>query len=104
MRRGIIPLVLALGLVVAGTAALGPSPAAAQACYSAGEVRAAVQSEQVVSLSTVINQIRAATGGEVLSSPQLCNVGGRLVYLLNVLIAGQVRQVQVDGASGSISY
>jgi len=103
MRRLITALCLAVGLTV-GLAAAGASPAAAQGCYSAGEARAAVQSGQVVSLSSVIGQIKATTGGEVLSSPRLCNVGGRLVYFLNVLIAGQVHQVQVDGPSGSISY
>ncbi len=95
---------LAAAFLLALAVAAGSSPAAAQGCYSAGQIRAAVQAGQVVSLSSVIGQVKAMTGGEVLSSPQLCNIGGRLVYILNVLIGGQVRHVQVDGASGSISY
>ncbi|MEX0853639.1 MAG: hypothetical protein WD036_10225, partial [Bauldia sp.] len=52
--------------------------------------------------ASVLGRITAATGGEILSLPRLCNIGGRLVYMLNVLVAGQVRQVTIDGASGSI--
>ena len=48
-------------------------------------------------------QIRKAAGGEILPPPQLCNVGGQLVYLVNVLDRdGQVTRLTVDAASGAI--
>jgi uncharacterized membrane protein YkoI len=64
-------------------------------------MRAAVQGGQAIPLSSVLGQIRAT--GQVLSTPQLCNMGGRLVYLVNVLVNGQVTHLQVDAQSGSIS-
>ena len=47
--------------------------------------------------------IRAAANGEILPPPQLCNVGGRYVYLVTVLTrGGQVTRRTVDASSGSI--
>ena len=99
MIRSCLPLILAAVLLTAGAAV---DPAHAQSCFSANEARAA--GSGIVPLSSVLNKIRAATGGEILANPQLCNIGGRLVYLINVLVGGRVRQVQVDGTSGTISY
>lgn len=76
-------------------------PAAAVQCLSAAEVRAAVQGGQAIPLSSVLGQIRET--GQVLSSPQLCTIGGRLVYLVNVLADGRVTHLEVDAQSGSIS-
>jgi uncharacterized membrane protein YkoI len=95
--------------VLAVTAALGlgaavSAPALAEGCLSQSEVRAAVASGQAVPLSSVIGQIRATVGGEILSSPMLCDYGGHLVYLVNVLSGGQVTRLQVDAQTGTISY
>ena len=79
------------------------SSAFADGCLSPGEARAVAQSGEILPLSRVIGQIRAAGNGEILPPPQLCNVGGRYVYLVNVLTRdGQVTRLTVDASSGSI--
>jgi uncharacterized membrane protein YkoI len=102
MDRLLIALLLAIGLSTAA-AVVGPSPASAQTCYSAAETRAVVQSGQILPLSSLIGQIQAVAPGQIVSS-QLCMVGGRYVYLVSVLVGGQVHQLRVDAASGGISY
>jgi hypothetical protein len=95
-------MVRELALAVALVATLA-SPAAADECYSAGQTRAMVQKGQAVPLSGVLGEIRQI--GQIVSSDaMLCNVGGRLVYLIDVLKDGQVIHVQVDGTSGQITY
>jgi hypothetical protein len=75
----------------------------ADGCLSPGEARAAAQSGEIVPLSRIIGQIRAAANGEILPPPQLCNIGGHYVYLVNVLTrGGQVTRLTVDASSGSI--
>ncbi len=79
-------------------------PALAQGCLSAKQTRSAVQSGQAVSLSKMVKNIQRATGGEILPTPQLCDQGGRLVYMVKVLRPdGSVETLTVDAASGSIS-
>jgi hypothetical protein len=96
---------LGMALSLTGPAGHGAPPAAAQSCLSQGEVQAAVQSGQAVSLANFLGTIKAATGGgEVLSSPMLCNVGGQLVYVVNVLSGGQVTRLHVNAQTGAISY
>jgi hypothetical protein len=86
-------------LLAAGLAA----PAMADECYSAGQTRQMVQQGQAVPLSGVLGQIKAI--GQIVSSDALlCNVGGRLVYLIDVLKGGNVIHVQVDAQSGQITY
>ena len=94
---------LALGALVS-VSSFGPASSAfADGCLSPGEARAAAQSGEIVPLSRIIGQIRAAADGEILPPPQLCNVGGRFVYLVNVLTrGGQVTRLTVDASSGSI--
>jgi hypothetical protein len=93
---------LSLGLLGAGLAGLA-SPALAEGCLSPGQARAAAQSGEIVPLSQIIGQIRSAARGEILPPPQLCSVGGRFVYIVNVLTRdGQVTRLTVDAASGSI--
>ena len=105
MIRGTLSaLLLAAALVTGGPAAVGTSPAAAQGCLSQGEVRVAVQNGQAIPLSSVLGQIRATVNGEILSSPMLCDLNGRLIYLVNVLSGGQVTRLQVDAQTGAISY
>jgi uncharacterized membrane protein YkoI len=75
----------------------------ADGCLSPSEARTVAQSGQIVPLSHVIGQIRAAANGEILPPPQLCNIGGRYVYLVNVLTRdGQVTRLTVDASSGNI--
>ena len=75
----------------------------ADGCLTPGEARAVAQSGEIVPLSRMIGQIRAAANGEILPPPQLCNIGGRYVYLVNVLTRdGQVTRLTVDASSGNI--
>jgi uncharacterized membrane protein YkoI len=75
----------------------------AAGCLSARDARAAVQSGQASPLSKMLSRIRSAAGGEIVPPPQLCEQGGRLVYIVNVLSpGGQVTRLTVDAVSGSI--
>lgn len=75
----------------------------AQACLSRRQIRAAVRSGLAIPLSQLIAVIRATVAGQVLPQPQLCNAGGRLVYLINILNgSGQVQQLTIDAGSGNI--
>jgi uncharacterized membrane protein YkoI len=103
IRRIATSLSLAAALFLS-VAAVPPGGAEAQSCLSQDQVRAAVDSGQAIPLSDVLGQIRAQVGGEILSSPMLCDYGGRLVYVLNVLSDGQVTRLNVDAQTGAISY
>ena len=105
MSKGLYALLLALALLAAGPADFGPSPVKAQllaqTCYSTDQARTFAQSGQVQPLSNLIPRVQAVAPGQIVAS-QLCNIGGRLVYLVSVLVGGQVLQVQVDAATGSV--
>ncbi len=93
-----------VALPIAGGVGLAPDAALAAGCLSSKEARSAVQNGQAVSLSKMVKQIQRATGGEILPTPQLCNSGGRLVYMVKVLRPdGSVETLTVDAASGSIA-
>lgn len=93
-----------LGMVLLATGMTsGDMTAQAASCLSSRDARTAVQSGEAISLSKMIGRIRSATGGEIVPPPKLCNQGGRLIYVVNVLSPdGQVTKVTVDAASGSI--
>jgi uncharacterized membrane protein YkoI len=58
-----------------------------------------------VSLDNFLGAISATTGGgQVLSSPMLCDFGGQLMYVVNVLSGGQVTRLRVNAQTGAISY
>ncbi len=91
-------------LPLAGAGTLAPGAAMAQGCLSSKEARSAVENGKAVSLSKMVKRIQKATGGEILPTPQLCNNGGRLVYLVKVLRPdGSVETLTVDADSGNIS-
>jgi hypothetical protein len=99
-----LALAVLIALPLAGGAGLAPETALAAGCLSSKEARSAVQNGQAVSLSKMVKRIQKATGGEILPTPQLCNKGGRLVYLVKVLRPnGSVETLSVDAASGSIA-
>lgn len=102
--RTLTLLSLWAAVLVAGPALVAAPPAMAQSCLSQSQVREAVDNGLAIPLSNVIGQIRATVGGEILSSPALCDYGGRLVYVLNVLSNGQVTRLTVDAQTGAISY
>ncbi|MDQ0315127.1 PepSY domain-containing protein [Amorphus orientalis] len=72
------------------------APAAQAACLSPDQQRQAVQSGQVVRPGAVQGQVN----GELLRL-DLCDEGGRLVYVATVLQGGQVTRVTFDARSGS---
>jgi hypothetical protein len=78
-----------------------PRPAA-PGCLSPGEARAMAQSGQVVPLGSVLGQIRQTGGGQIVSPPALCNMGGRMIHFLDVLVGGRVIRMQVDGQTGRV--
>ncbi len=59
------------------------------ACLTAQQARHAVQNNQAVPLSAL------AINGQIISA-QLCQQGGRLVYVLKVLNEGNVNRLVVD--------
>jgi uncharacterized membrane protein YkoI len=92
--------ILALAAALAGPAFAGT---AAADCLSPNQARAAAQQGQIVPMSSLIGSIKAAAGGEILPPPQLCQSGGRYVYIVNVLKPnGQVARLTVDAATGNI--
>jgi hypothetical protein len=101
-RKGLPAWFLGCALSAAGLPFLA-FPATAAGCLSAGEARAAVAAGKVVPLSRILGAIKAATGGEVLPTPQLCASGGGYVYLVNVLAPdNKVTHLTIDAASGAI--
>lgn len=72
-------LALALALAIAGT---GTSQA--QACLDKREIQEAVSSGQIMSLDAVLAQAGTAADNEILNV-QVCDEGGRLVYVIGVL-------------------
>lgn len=96
---------LGLALLLAGPAGIGAVPAAADQCLSATETRAAVANGQAVPLSSVLRQLRATLRGDIVGQ-QLCDMGGRLVYLIDVYSSADAKttHVQIDAASGAINY
>lgn len=65
-------------------------------CLSPGEQRQAVQSGAAVRPASVQGQVN----GELLRL-DLCNEGGRLVYVATVLNGGQVSRITFDARSGA---
>ena len=78
------------------------TPASAQACLSASDARGPLQNGQILPLSQIGPRVAASVGGQVVSA-ELCQSGGRYVYIVNVLSrAGQVRRLTVDAGTGAI--
>lgn len=90
-RRGSRILALALALVV-------PATAASAQCLSQQETRAAVQSGD----ARPFGSLAGAVNGEILRA-ELCREGGRLVYVLSVLLPDQRLQERIiDARSGQV--
>jgi hypothetical protein len=102
MNRRLAALSVWLGLLAAMAA--GPSPAAAQTCYSAAQTRAAVQSGQVQPLSAFLGEIRGQVDQVLGGGAQLCMVNGRLKYGVQVLVQGRATTLWVDAQTGAMSY
>lgn len=72
-------IALALALALAGT---GTSQA--QACLDRRQIQEAVTSGQIMSLDAVLASAGVDSNAEILNV-QVCDQGGRLVYLIGVL-------------------
>jgi hypothetical protein len=98
MTRVLSSLLLALCLWSGASVA----PASAQGgCYSDAQARAAVQSGQARPLSNFLAALQARYGGQVTGSPQLCQGGGGLSYLVTLIVRGKVLQVRVNALTGA---
>lgn len=81
-------LALALALAVSGTGG-----AQAQACLDKRQIQEAVASGQIASLDTVLVSAGVDPSAEILNV-QVCDEGGRLVYVIGVLSAdGQAQNL-----------
>ena len=104
-------LAIIAGLVIAAawsSATVWPAAAASPAagaernrCLSPEERRAKIASHQVVPLARAIRAAKVRRAEVVRAS--LCERGGKLVYLLTVLLRdGKVARVTVDAGSGTV--
>jgi len=99
-----LALAIPVAVALATAGGLVAGPVQAQGCLSAKQTRSAVENGNAVSLSKMVKKIQKATGGEILPTPQLCDNGGRLVYMVKVLRPdGSVETLTVDAASGNIA-
>lgn len=86
-----IALALALALALSGT-----SGTQAQACLDKRQIQEAVGSGQIMSLDAVLASGGVDSGAEILNV-QVCDEGGRLVYVIGVLSPdGQAQNLVLD--------
>lgn len=87
-------VVLATVLALAATGA-GTLPASAQACLSNREIQEAISSGQVMSPYQAVE--RAGYDSSDVLDFQLCDQGGRLVYIVQVLSpSGEAQNLVLD--------
>ena len=79
IRTLLVPFALVLTFGMAGT-----SMAQAQACLDNRAIQKAVSSGEIMSLAQVLSSAGIDSSSEVLSV-QVCDQGGRLVYIIGVL-------------------
>ncbi len=85
------PIAVALAVGLAGAA-----PASAQACLDKRQIQEAVSSGQIQSLAAALAAAGVDSRAEILNV-QVCDQGGRLVYVIGVLSAsGQAENIVVD--------
>jgi hypothetical protein len=98
MKRIVLALLLCATLVAAGG---GAAPALAQGGCQPVDPRAAAQSGQIAPLSNFLGSIRQATGGGTPIGSQVCQMGGRLVYRVQVMVGGRQMTINIDAATGA---
>ena len=102
MKRILTAVVVAVGLLAAAPTAVGPSSAVAQECQEVN-ARSAVQKGLAKSLSGFLGKIASATGGGGPDAARLCNLGGRLMYDVQVLTGNnKQRRLWIDAITGDI--
>jgi len=86
---------VAIALAIA-LAATGTSAAQAQACLDRRQIQEAVTSGQILSLDVVLEAAGVDPRAEILNV-QVCDQGGRLVYVIGVLTTdGQAQNLVLD--------
>jgi uncharacterized membrane protein YkoI len=86
-----IALALALALALSGA-----GPTQAQACLDKREIQEAVATGQIRSLDAVLASAGVDRSAEILNL-QVCDQGGRLVYVIGVLSSdGQAQNLVLD--------
>jgi len=93
-KLSVLPvLVTLLALVFTG---VGTLPASAQACLSDREIQEAVSSGRIKSLYEVLASAGIDSSQSVLNV-QVCDQGGRLVYIIGVLSpSGEAQNLVLD--------
>jgi uncharacterized membrane protein YkoI len=91
-----------LALIVGAALSAGAAvPALAQGGCQPVDPRTAAQSGQIAPLSRFLDSIRQATGGGTPIGSQVCQMGGRLVYRVQVIIGGRQVTIDIDAATGA---
>ncbi len=87
-----IALALALALALAGT-----GPTQSQACLDNRAIQDAVSSGQIMSLAEVLASAGIDASAKIPNPIQVCDEGGRLVYIVDVLSAdGQMQTLRLS--------
>lgn len=92
LSKLLAPIVVALAIGLAGT-----GMAAAQACLDNRQIQDMVSSGQIMSLATVLASAGVDGSTEILNV-QVCDEGGRLVYIIGILTPSGEAQNLVLGA------
>lgn len=92
----IVLATLSAGFLAAGTVV----PAHAQACLGPAQQQQAINSGQASRFGVIADSVSKRLNGTVLNG-QLCQRGGKLVYILTVVKKnGQASRIIVDAKSG----
>jgi uncharacterized membrane protein YkoI len=92
-KPSVLVLATVLALVLTSFSTL---PASAQACLSNREIQEAVSSGQIKSLDEVLASAGVDSSQSVLNV-QVCDQGGRLVYIIGVLSpSGEAQNLVLD--------
>ena len=102
MIRRIAPaLVFGATLLTALAVDGGAAPALAQGGCQPVDPRVAGQSGQIAPLSSFLGSIRQQTGGGTPIGSQVCQMGGRLIYRVQVMVGGRQVTINIDAATGA---
>lgn len=94
--KNLTPKLLASLALAATLGLLAAAPAQAQACLDKRQIQDAVSSGEIQSLNAVLASAGVGSNAEILSV-QVCDQGGRLVYVIGVLgPSGEAQNLVVD--------
>ncbi len=95
---------LVAGLAIVAVLVAAGAPAAnAQSCLSEAQRRAAITNHQAQPLARFLGAIAAVVGTTgTPTAGQLCDDGGRLVWVVFILVGSGQKTVTVDALSGQV--